>query len=343
MRFEQAPPRFATAEREHAHTERMVLTLQVCVALSFVIGSYIGLWDVAGTKRDLAAAWLVGYHVALVAYSFRFRMRGRTVRGAEPLIAILNLSCATTAFVVLGDPTSPFWTVYLYALVGYARRYQGRAYVFIVAYTVANLASGYLAMGAAIDGRFAALMVMTVAMAALAHTVGAAWRQAEQRARLLAEVDPLTGIANRRTFFAALTDISAEPESGYAVLMLDLDNFKRLNDEFGHQHGDDVLVAVARLLTRNVRGQDTIARYGGEEFIVAMPGVGLEDAVAIAQRVRASIQDSTPTTISIGCAVRQPGESADEVVRRADNQLLSAKRTGKNAVRFAAPQRRKSA
>lgn len=340
MRVEPAPSQLATAEREHAHTERMVLALQVSVAFSFVAGSFLGLWHLDGLTRLLAAGWVGGYHVVLVAYSVRFRMRGKSVRWAEPAIAVLNLSCATTAFVALGDPTSPFWTVYLYALVGYARRYQGRAYVFIAGYTVLNLAGGYMAVGASIDARFAALMVMTVAMAALAHTVGAAWRQAEQRARMLAEIDPLTGIANRRTFFAALTDLSAKPEAGYAVLMLDLDDFKQLNDEFGHQHGDDVLVAAARLLSRNVRGHDTVARYGGEEFIVAMPGVVLEDAVAIARRIRSAIQDSTPTTVSIGCAVSQPGETGDEVVRRADDQLRTAKRTGKNAVRFAPPLRK---
>jgi diguanylate cyclase (GGDEF)-like protein len=340
MRVEPAPSQLAAAEREHAHTERMVLALQVAVAFSFVAGCYAGLWDVTGVARTVASSWIVGYHLVLVAYSLRYRMRGRTIRWAEPLVAVLNLSCATVAFIALGDPTSPFWTVYLYALVGYARRYQGRAYVYIAGCTVFNLASGYMAVGAAFDGRFAALMVMTIAMAALAHTVGAAWRQAEQRARMLAEIDPLTGIANRRTFFTTLTDLSAEPETEYAVLMLDLDDFKQLNDEFGHQHGDDVLVAAARLLSRNVRGHDTVARYGGEEFIVAMPGVDLEDAVAVAQRVRAAIQDSTPTTVSIGCAARHRGESADEVVRRADDQLLSAKRTGKNAVRFAPPLRK---
>jgi GGDEF domain-containing protein len=192
--------------------------------------------------------------------------------------------------------------------------------MFIAGYTVLSLSGGYVAIGASLDERFAALIMMTVAMATLSHIVGSAWRQAERRARMLAEIDPLTGIANRRTFFRAVIDLSVEPGTEYAVLMLDIDDFKQINDEFGHQHGDDVLAAAARVLVRNARA--------------------LADAVAIAHRVRAAIEDSTPTTVSIGCAARRHGESADEVVRRADDQLLSAKRTGKNTVRFAPPLRK---
>src|SRR6185295_17832691 len=93
MRVEPAPSQLVTAEREHAHTERMVLALQVSVAFSFVAGSFLGLWHVDPLTRLIAAGWLIGYHLVLVAYSIRFRMRGRTILWAEPVIAVLNLSC----------------------------------------------------------------------------------------------------------------------------------------------------------------------------------------------------------------------------------------------------------
>jgi diguanylate cyclase (GGDEF)-like protein len=115
--------------------------------------------------------------------------------------------------------------------------------------------------------------------------------------------------------------------------MLDMDDFKRLNDEHGHLHGDDVLANVAGVLTDSVREGDLVARYGGEEFVIAMPGTELNAAADIAERLRLAIFDATPTSVSIGCAVRRPGEPAEAVLKRADDLLLAAKRTGKNAVR----------
>jgi diguanylate cyclase (GGDEF)-like protein len=140
-------------------------------------------------------------------------------------------------------------------------------------------------------------------------------------------------------FLERLDLLAANQEQGFAVLMLDLDDFKRLNDEYGHLHGDDVLANVAGLLSENVRETDSIARYGGEEFVVAMPGAPLSEAVAVAERLRETVLASTPTSISVGCAVREPGESAASVLKRADDLLLAAKRTGKNAVRSSALKR----
>jgi len=82
-----------------------------------------------------------------------------------------------------------------------------------------------------------------------------------------------------------------------------------------------------------VRKEDRLARYGGEEFVVAMPGAGLAEATEAAERLRQAIFDHTPTTVSIGCAARQDNEPAIDVLGRADDLLLTAKRTGKNSVR----------
>jgi diguanylate cyclase (GGDEF)-like protein len=183
------------------------------------------------------------------------------------------------------------------------------------------------------------MVVITAAMASLSHAVGSAWRNAERRARFLAETDPLTGIWNRRVFLERLEGLAADPRQEFALLMLDLDDFKRLNDEHGHIHGDDVLANVAGLLSENVRANDWIARYGGEEFVVAMPDTGHHEAVAVAERLRRSVLESTPTSISVGCAVRDAGESAASLLKRADDFLLVAKRNGKNAVRASALKR----
>jgi diguanylate cyclase (GGDEF)-like protein len=177
------------------------------------------------------------------------------------------------------------------------------------------------------------MVVITAAMASLSHAVGSAWRLAERRARILAETDPLTGLANRRIFLERLERLASEPEQDFALLMLDLDDFKRINDEYGHLRGDDVLARVAKLLADNVRDADQVARYGGEEFVIAMPHSNLTEATAMADRLRARVFEATPASVSIGCAVRVAGEPFESVLKRADDLLLSAKRTGKNAVR----------
>ena len=215
-------------------------------------------------------------------------------------------------------------------------------YFVLASFVVLNVVFGWLAIavgdGEAImmNGDLATMVVITAAMASLSHAVGSAWRNAERRARFLAETDPLTGISNRRVFLERLEALASDPGQPFAMLMIDLDDFKRLNDEFGHVHGDDVLANVAGILTESVREGDFVARYGGEEFIVAMPGTTLPDAVAAAERLREAVLDYTPTSISIGCAAREPGEPAAPVIKRADDLLLVAKRTGKNAVRSTA-------
>ncbi len=151
---------------------------------------------------------------------------------------------------------------------------------------------------------------------------------------MLAETDPLTGIPNRRIFLEELDQLARSNQSTFAVLMLDLDDFKRLNDAHGHLYGDDVLQHVARVLSENIRTGDRIARYGGEEFVVAMPYTQMHEATTVAERLRQAIATLTATTVSVGCAAREGGETADQVLKRADDMLLLAKGTGKDRVRW---------
>ena len=290
-----------------------------------------------------AIAWITGYHVFHTWYVLAYRMPGRPSRIVEVLTPLCDVSCITAAWVVMGDAASPFWAVYLYALVGYTRRYHGKVYLALATYIIANIALGRLLISANINSSLVTALVLASAMALLAHAIGTAWRRAERQARQLAETDPLTGISNRRIFLNRLLALSENEDADYAVLMLDLDDFKRLNDEHGHLHGDAVLVNVALALANSVRDGDSVARYGGEEFIIAMPGARLDEAVDVAERLRRIIEETTPTTISIGCAARLPGERAESVVRRADEMLLAVKRNGKNAVRSAPGKKQRAA
>jgi diguanylate cyclase (GGDEF)-like protein len=301
------------------------------------VGVVAGLFPIGEPIRTVVVAWIIGYHLLHAWYVLALRIPGQPQLVVEVVTPLLDVFCITLAWLALADSGSPFWVIYLYALVGYTRRYHGFVYIVLASYIIANLAAGWIVVHGAADTTLATVVPIAVAMALLAHAIGTDWRRAERRARWLAETDPLTGISNRRVFLDQLVAYSEDQHSGYSILMLDLDDFKRLNDEYGHLHGDAVLVSVAQALSHSIREGDLVARYGGEEFIVAMPGCGIEEATFVAERLRRTVAETTTTTVSIGCAARYPGERAQGVIRRADNLLLLVKRNGKNAVLTAPP------
>jgi diguanylate cyclase (GGDEF)-like protein len=165
----------------------------------------------------------------------------------------------------------------------------------------------------------------------------------------LSITDNLTGIPNRR----ALRDELAREFSRArrhtlptSFLMIDIDRFKDVNDNYGHLAGDAVLTRVASTTRSATRDGDTVARYGGEEIAVLMPQTALEEAVVVAERVRAAIEAlvieyrgvAIRVTVSVGCAaLRAEDANLDELVGRADDQLYAAKAAGRNCVAFAAP------
>ena len=164
-----------------------------------------------------------------------------------------------------------------------------------------------------------------------------------------AVTDPLTGVYNRRyanMHLDALIEQSRERDTVLAVMVLDLDRFKSVNDTYGHDAGDRVLKEFAERLQANVRGVDLVARMGGEEFMVVMPDLSSDMAAEIAERVRRSteapafmisdIGDMLDVTVSIGFAVLQPNESVFELVKRADEALYASKDGGRNRVTLAA-------
>lgn len=325
-------------ERDQRALELKVLVLQSTIAGFFVAGASLGWFGTHAFAARYGAAWIGVYHLLHAWYVMGWRIRGRAIPLIELATPLLDVSCITTAWVVLGDAQSPFWAVYLYALVGYGRRYVGRRYAVLAGFIVVNMIAGRMMIAAGSDsaGVFDAdlltMLVLAMAMASLSHTIGSAWRNAERRARALSEIDSLTGIPNRRVFLERLGGLAEDHSARFALLMLDLDDFKRLNDQHGHLYGDRVLEQVAAVLSTHVRTADQVARYGGEEFVVLMPEAALSEAEDVAERLRMRVMELTPTTISAGCAVRGPGEPAEAVLRRADDLLLSAKRQGKNSV-----------
>jgi diguanylate cyclase len=158
--------------------------------------------------------------------------------------------------------------------------------------------------------------------------------------------DPLTSLSNRRCFDASLaSEIAEAARQGTALclVMIDLDNFKQVNDEFGHLVGDEILKLFATALRDNVGSRDSVARYGGEEFAIILPGTELDDAKALTERVRCQLEarelvvnDSGrkigKITASFGIAQLREGEDAQTLVERADVKLYEAKCAGRNRV-----------
>jgi diguanylate cyclase len=158
--------------------------------------------------------------------------------------------------------------------------------------------------------------------------------------------DALTGIANRKLFDMTLRQAAIDVmESGeeLGLLLIDIDHFKRFNDTWGHQTGDEVLKLVAKTLRTDLRDIDLAARYGGEEFAAILPKAALGETLAIAERIRHALETRTLTeretgkdigsiTVSIGAALFDPGESLPSFIGRADEALYSAKHAGRNQV-----------
>jgi diguanylate cyclase (GGDEF)-like protein len=159
--------------------------------------------------------------------------------------------------------------------------------------------------------------------------------------------DALTGLYNRSFFLnqvGPLAEFNAVRGLGLAVLMLDIDHFKRVNDTFGHDAGDHVLREVACVLREATRPEDLVARYGGEEFILALPVVALDHALERAERIRSALAErrivaggiSLRVTASLGLAFAPPDRlcSASAMITAADRFLYQAKHTGRNRVAF---------
>lgn len=172
-----------------------------------------------------------------------------------------------------------------------------------------------------------------------------------ERQKLVAitEQDSLTGIRNRRALDAKLHLMSKDSpdmnKSFYSVLMMDIDHFKKINDEYGHHTGDDVLRHFARIVEQNMRSDDFFARWGGEEFVLLLPKTDKDVALKIAERIRQAVHN-TPAimlddsdvriTVSIGGSTwPEHGTEYGDVIRLADKALYAAKNNGRNCVVFA--------
>ncbi|MCU7914791.1 MAG: GGDEF domain-containing protein [Candidatus Thiodiazotropha sp. (ex Gloverina cf. vestifex)] len=160
----------------------------------------------------------------------------------------------------------------------------------------------------------------------------------------LSEIDPLTQSYNRRKidqFMSEALENADPPLSQVALILLDIDRFKSYNDQYGHQVGDRIIQTVAEVLRKTIRGNDNIGHWGGEEFIVVCRETDIEAAMTLADRLKASIEFSEVetderVTCSFGVTTYREGDTADSLLKRADEALYISKEQGRNQVTFVA-------
>ncbi len=184
-------------------------------------------------------------------------------------------------------------------------------------------------------GRLCSFFILTVILSALKNIL----KQEKEFSR----IDFLTGLQNRRAFIELLSmeiDRARRYEHPFTLVYLDLDNFKTVNDSFGHKTGDMILRSVTRTIQENIRETDTVARLGGDEFGILMPETGRNVAEAIISRVRNINLKITqrygwPVTLSIGVVIfKRAPSTADETLQISDQLMYKAKNTGKNSIQY---------
>ncbi|HEX5333638.1 MAG TPA: GGDEF domain-containing protein [Cellulomonas sp.] len=251
-----------------------------------------------------------------------------------------------------------FMGLVIFAVIGYLVYPTRVALLHALAVTGGSVVVGLIALhtGPDHDAHVADLLRFGVYMLVLTGMVYVLSRAKERAARAfrsaanatieaaamreMAYRDPLTGAANRRRLLDELTYQSVATAGGahVAVVYLDVDHFKRINDERGHLVGDEVLCMVAAVLQRHVRESDLVARVGGEEFVVVAPGMALAEATALADRICSVLPDTvagvagTAVTASFGVTALRPGEDPADVLGRVDALMYRAKHAGRDRV-----------
>jgi diguanylate cyclase (GGDEF)-like protein len=306
-------------------------------------------------KVDGAAVWVEAGATALAALPLLVWPQ-RLPRQIYPWVMLLATAVITVTMYFngerLGAPSSGTQVYYVWVAL-YAGYFFSRSQIAAQLVAIAVLYAAILSVvdvGSVAPTRWLLTVAMASGCAGLVYVLK--HRNDQLVARLQAAVrrDPLTGIANRQAFDERLAhELAVSRRTGQptAIVLLDIDRFKQINDRHGHVSGDDVLRTVATIAARSLRETDLVARLGGDEFAAILPGASTEHAYQAGERVRLAVLDALSAeagavrfTISVGVADSEDaGEVPDELVSSADHALYSAKRSGRNRTARAAGMR----
>ncbi len=308
--------------------------LRVLIAASYVVLIPAGLLPMSRAWWVISGWSLLVYAVAALATYYRFGL-SRIHIDVTPFTDTLMV---TLAIIALARPDYPIWIGYFLIITSLATFHTTRYMVAFALCTIGLYWGGLLVLDAtgraAVDWQYATIVsIMAIFTALNADVISTSNRKLRDMVRKASLTDPLTGLDNRRRFREILDSHNVADTRPLAVLMYDLDNFKNVNEEYGHVRADAVLVAVADELRAAFREADTVARYGGDEIIVLAHVLSVDHAMGMAERSLAQVKESAGVTLSAGLAVYPLTSSTLEgALREADAALGAAKRGGKARV-----------
>ncbi len=245
--------------------------------------------------------------------------------------------------IATGGPTSPALMWLALPAVTLGVRFDPWGMVVGTIYILLLFLVATFGVDPASAGRHSETLIATAALIICTVILSGALVESDRAHRRRSTLDPLTGLFNRNALEQRLAELDGQPCNAgeglsHALLLCDLDHFKRVNDQLGHAAGDAVLQDVAYVMRAALRAGDSIYRVGGEEILVMLPGTGHADGVEIAERLRQAVRErrpvGVPVTLSVGVAVSLPDKvDTDDLVARADAALYAAKAGGRDTVR----------
>ena len=312
--------------------------------LVFLYALFVGLGVI-----EVDVAWFIASEGFLIAFHVYYTWYVWRELGPNPLppatayaTPFLDTGAVSLALIAVGDPLHPIWAVYFFIMVGVTFFYYPIARVYgvwlIVCYGMVGL--GLQSRGVDVPAPMMGVAAI-ILLAGIINLTTYAGGERRLRGRIseVARTDPLTGLLNRRGLEEILNPESEEQDvlkQAFAVFMLDVDRFKRFNDQFGHLSADKVLEHLANILKAAVRNPDLVARFGGDEFVIVVPDVTADEAVQLAERLREQVARLGLCTVSIGVTFSNGrAVTAKSILDLADAALLEAKQAGRNCVRAA--------
>jgi len=270
-------------------------------------------------------------------------LRPRMDARALAAFRYVDVLLVSAVLVSLHDARNPVWSIYFISITAMAHMATRREILSYVAWVGVNYLGAALAiewLGYGVPWAYVIVVSASIQIMGLNALVRAGG-EARLRGIIadLAVTDALTGLPNRRQFhgiYAATLGESMASREPLALMLLDVDHFKEINDERGHPAGDDKLRELAAAMRETVRRGDLVARFGGDEFIVVAPRTSRGDARGLAQRLRDAAQECG-TSVSVGFAIfPEDAQREDALIAAADAALYAAKQAGRNCVREAA-------
>jgi diguanylate cyclase (GGDEF)-like protein len=317
------------------------LPVEAYLPLSLCIVAVAGVLPFA-VYRLLNGNWVMaGVDVAIVV-GFAFLglsvLRPRLIRFASVSIAILCVVGMLTTIYVQ-EEKQVFWAYPALLAVFYLVK-PGEA---LLIATLALLALVPALVPSMETLRLTTVFITLISTSAFAYAFAYLTRGQRDQLLLLARNDPLTGVGNRRALDEKLAEVCAAQTRANvpaSLLLLDIDNFKEINDQYGHAAGDQILVRLTEIIDLRIRVTDSLYRIGGEEFVVVIEGQKKEKARRLAEQLRTLVEanELAPggiVTISLGVAELGAGETPDQWLRRADVALYESKRAGRNQTSLA--------